>query len=120
MWTDGRCTDGHRRTVSDHNSSLSTSCSGELKYLLNFPKTGDPFFMSYFCRSDIKPSPEKKRFHEVLNVFKTGRTVAIVLEQFIIKIWNHERYIFNKNFFSANSISYHINFQPGFEPCHLY
>ena len=23
-------TDGHRRTVSDHNSSLSTSCSGEL------------------------------------------------------------------------------------------
>ena len=27
---DGR-TDGHRRTVSDHNSSLSTPCSGELK-----------------------------------------------------------------------------------------
>ena len=24
-------TDGHRRTVSDHNSSLSTPCSGELK-----------------------------------------------------------------------------------------
>ena len=28
--SDGR-TDGHRRTVSDHNSSLSTPCSGELK-----------------------------------------------------------------------------------------
>ena len=24
-------TDGHRRTMSDHNSSLSTPCSGELK-----------------------------------------------------------------------------------------
>ena len=29
LWTDGR-TDKHRRTVSDHNSSLSTPCSGEL------------------------------------------------------------------------------------------
>ena len=31
LWTDGRRTDGHRRTVSDHNSSLSTPCSCELK-----------------------------------------------------------------------------------------
>ena len=35
LWTDGRTSDGrmdgHRRTVSDHNSSLSTPCSGELK-----------------------------------------------------------------------------------------
>ena len=34
-WTDRRRTDGwtdrHRQTVSDHNSSLSTPCSGELK-----------------------------------------------------------------------------------------
>ena len=30
LWTDGQ-TDGRRRTVSDHNSSLSTPCSGELK-----------------------------------------------------------------------------------------
>ena len=34
LWTDGRRTvgrmDGHRPTVSDHNSSLSTLCSGEL------------------------------------------------------------------------------------------
>ena len=30
LWTDER-TDGHRRTVSDHNNSLSTACSGELK-----------------------------------------------------------------------------------------
>ena len=30
LWTDGRRTDGHRRTASDHNSSLSTPCSGEL------------------------------------------------------------------------------------------
>ena len=30
LWTDGR-TDEQRRTVSDHNSSLSTPCSGELK-----------------------------------------------------------------------------------------
>ena len=37
LWTDGRMsdgrkdgrTDGHRRTVNDHNSSLSTLCSGE-------------------------------------------------------------------------------------------
>ena len=29
--TDGRQTDGRLRTVSDHNSSLSTRCSGELK-----------------------------------------------------------------------------------------
>ena len=29
-WTDGQ-TDRHRQTVSDHNSSLSTPCSGELK-----------------------------------------------------------------------------------------
>ena len=29
--TDIGRTDGHRRTVSDHNSSLSTPCSGELK-----------------------------------------------------------------------------------------
>ena len=29
-WTDRRL-DGQRRTVSDHNSSLSTPCSGELK-----------------------------------------------------------------------------------------
>ena len=28
---DGRTLDRHRRTVSDHNSSLSTPCSGELK-----------------------------------------------------------------------------------------
>ena len=27
-------TDGHRRTESDHNSSPSTSCSGELKYII--------------------------------------------------------------------------------------
>ena len=37
LWTDGRPpdgrppTDGRRRTVSDHNSSLRTPCSGELK-----------------------------------------------------------------------------------------
>ena len=35
LWTDvrpdGRRTDGQQRTVSDHNSSLSTPCSGELK-----------------------------------------------------------------------------------------
>ena len=31
LWMDGRQTDGHRRTVSDHNSSLSTPCSAELK-----------------------------------------------------------------------------------------
>ena len=30
LWTDGRRTDGQRRTVSDNNSSLSTPCSGEL------------------------------------------------------------------------------------------
>ena len=30
LWTDGRRTDGQRRTVSDHNSSLSTPCSSEL------------------------------------------------------------------------------------------
>ena len=34
LWTDGRRTDGQpegqRWTVSDHNSSLSTPCSGEL------------------------------------------------------------------------------------------
>ena len=30
LWTDRRM-DGHRRPVSDHNSSLSTPCSGELK-----------------------------------------------------------------------------------------
>ena len=29
LWTDGRRADG--RTVGDHNSSLSTPCSGELK-----------------------------------------------------------------------------------------
>ena len=29
LWMDGQ-TDGRRRTVSDHNSSLSTPCSGEL------------------------------------------------------------------------------------------
>ena len=29
-WMDGQ-PDGHRRTVSDHNSSLSTPCSCELK-----------------------------------------------------------------------------------------
>ena len=29
--TDGHRTDGQRLTVSDHNSSLSTPCSGELK-----------------------------------------------------------------------------------------
>ena len=37
--TDGRQTDGQpdgqRQTVSDHNSSLSTLCSGELKSLQN-------------------------------------------------------------------------------------
>ena len=34
LWTDGQTSDGWmdgRRTVSDHNSSLSTLCSGELK-----------------------------------------------------------------------------------------
>ena len=32
LWTDGRQMDGRtHRTVSDHNSSLSTPCSGELK-----------------------------------------------------------------------------------------
>ena len=31
LWMDGHHTDGHRRTVSDHNSSQSTLCSGELK-----------------------------------------------------------------------------------------
>ena len=31
LWTDGCQTDGQRQTVSDHNSSLSTLCSGELK-----------------------------------------------------------------------------------------
>ena len=31
LWTDGRQTDAHRRTVSDHNSSLSTLYLGELK-----------------------------------------------------------------------------------------
>ena len=30
LWTDGQ-TDGQRWTVSDHNSSLSTPCSGEHK-----------------------------------------------------------------------------------------
>ena len=30
LWMDGQ-RDGRRRTVSDHNSSLSTLCSGELK-----------------------------------------------------------------------------------------
>ena len=30
LWTDGCRSDG-RRTVSDHNSSLNTPCSGELK-----------------------------------------------------------------------------------------
>ena len=31
LWMDGCQTDRHRRAVSDHNSSLSTLCSGELK-----------------------------------------------------------------------------------------
>ena len=31
LWTDRCRMDGHRRRVSDHNSSLSTPCSGELK-----------------------------------------------------------------------------------------
>ena len=38
LWTDGRKDgrpDGQRRTVSDHKSSLSTLCSGELKMLMN-------------------------------------------------------------------------------------
>ena len=30
LWTDVGRTDGHGRTKSDHNSSLSTLCSGEL------------------------------------------------------------------------------------------
>ena len=33
LWTDVGWTDGHRQTVSDHNSSLSTPCSCELKKL---------------------------------------------------------------------------------------
>ena len=33
LWTDGPTSDGQRRTVSDHNSSLSTPWSGELKIL---------------------------------------------------------------------------------------
>ena len=33
LWTDRCQTDGHQRTVSDHNSSLSTLCSGELKII---------------------------------------------------------------------------------------
>ena len=33
LWMD-RQTDGHRRTLSDHNSSLSIPCSGELKRML--------------------------------------------------------------------------------------
>ena len=32
-WTDVGRLDGHRQTVSDHNSSLSTPCSGELKII---------------------------------------------------------------------------------------
>ena len=39
LWTDGRTSDGRtegrRRTISDHNSSLSTPCSDELKKLLS-------------------------------------------------------------------------------------
>ena len=31
LWMDVGRTDGHRRTVSDHNSSQSTLCSGELQ-----------------------------------------------------------------------------------------
>ena len=36
LWTDGRRTDGQRRAVSDHNSTLSTPCSGELKTYISF------------------------------------------------------------------------------------
>ena len=40
LWTDGQTLDGHgrtnvRRTKSDHNISLSTLCSGELKINLS-------------------------------------------------------------------------------------
>ena len=33
---DGRRTDGQRRKVSDHNSSLGTPCSGELNMLSTY------------------------------------------------------------------------------------
>ena len=31
VWTDRQTSDGHGQMVNDHNSSLSTPCSGELK-----------------------------------------------------------------------------------------
>ena len=34
LWTDGRRTDGQQWMVGDHNSSLSTQYSGELKMLV--------------------------------------------------------------------------------------
>ena len=34
LWTDGRTSDVRRWTVSDHKTSLSTPCSGELKMLV--------------------------------------------------------------------------------------
>ena len=57
LWTDGRTSDGHRRTVSDHNSSLRTPCSGELikknVKLFRIIRGNVPFF-SYAI--GIKPS----------------------------------------------------------------
>ena len=40
LWTDGRTSDGHRRTVSDHTSSLSTK-HGELKMEERFFKRAE-------------------------------------------------------------------------------
>jgi len=38
--THGRTADGGRRTLKDHKSSLSTSCSGELKNDIKFSICG--------------------------------------------------------------------------------
>ena len=50
--TDARTTDDGRRTLKDHKSSLSTSCSGELKS----HKIDD-------CKSDCRKGTHKTTIH---------------------------------------------------------
>ena len=57
-------TDGHRQMVSDHNSSLSTTCSGKLKSFKTFQSS--LFFTKW---QGFDTFPISKHYRAMLNVF---------------------------------------------------